>query len=161
MKFPSLFRRLFARVATSEAPMFSVQKRLPLIVLLIVASLLGANRLRRAHREALPLDDWDVPQLIDHLRRQGLELRVVSTQNSGTLRHNAYLTTTAKKREELELLPKAPERAERWQGTLYVERSHNADVFVQYWGDCCLVVGPFIFFGDRELLARVRDTLVP
>jgi hypothetical protein len=27
------------------------------------------------------------------------------------------------------------------------------------WGDCCLVSGPFVFFGDPELLAEIRACL--
>jgi hypothetical protein len=139
--------------------MLSVHKALPLAVLVVVASLLVANRVRRPPEEGPRLDDWDVPRLVDHLSKQGLELRVVSTQDGGTPRHNAYLTKTDKKWGELNLMLKVPEQAERWRGTLYVERSHNTDIRAAYWGDCCLVAGPFVFFGDRDLLARVRGAL--
>jgi hypothetical protein len=141
--------------------MLSVYKALPLTVLLGVASLLVVSRVQRVHREVHRLDAWDVPQLVDHLRQQGLELRVVATQDSGPPRHNGYLTTTDRKWQELNLMLKVPEQAEQWRGALYVERCHNTDIRVQCWGDCCLVAGPFVFFGDRELLARVRDALVP
>jgi hypothetical protein len=140
--------------------MLSVHKALPLAVLVVVASLLVANRARRRPPEEGPrLDDWDVPRLVDHLSKQGLELRVVSTQNRSTSLHNAYLTTTDKKWGELNHMLKVPEQAEGWRGTLYVERSHDTDVRAFYWGDCCLVAGPFVFFGDRDLLARVRAVL--
>ncbi len=140
--------------------MLSVHKALPFVVLLVVASLLVVSRARRSHpAEAPRLDDWDVPQVVEHLRQHGLELRVVSTGDSADPRHNAYLTTTNKQWQELNCILKVPEQAEQWRGTLFVERSHNLHVRAAYWGDSCLVAGPFVFFGDRELLARVRAVL--
>jgi hypothetical protein len=140
--------------------MLNIHKMLPLVVVLVVASLLVADRVRRVHPAAdTRMDDWTVPELVDRLRQEGLELRVVPTQQDGTTRYNAYLTTTNKEWKELNLMLKVPEQADQWRGTLYVERSHNADIRVQCWGDCCLVAGPFVFFGDRDLLARVRVAL--
>ena len=140
--------------------MLSVRRALPLAVFLVVASLVVATRVRRVSQAAdTRLDDWTVPELIDHLRKEGLELRVLPTQQDGLARYNAFLTTTNKTWEELNLVLKVPEQADRWRGTLYVERSHDTDIRVQCWGDCCLVAGPFVFFGDRNLLARVRVAL--
>jgi hypothetical protein len=110
---------------------------------------------------ALPLDDWDLARLVAYLNEEGLRLRRVSTQNKGVNPRKAYLTTTAKEWIDLDSLPKDPNQLARWEGTLYCERgpgSHWPDLKEQ-WGDDCLVVGPFLFFGDRELLGRVRAAL--
>ena len=140
--------------------MLSVHKALPLTVLLVVASLLVANRARRSHGgERPPLDDWDVPRLVDHLRKEGLQLRVVPTHKGGVPRYNAYLTTTDKKWEEFNHMCKVSEQMARWRGSLYVERSNYPATRAEYWGDCCLAAGPFVFFGDRDLLVRVRNVL--
>jgi hypothetical protein len=109
-----------------------------------------------------PNDDWSLAELITHLHEAGLELRQVPSGMTGNNDNTAYLTTTAKGWEELACLWKAPERIADWKGTLYVEkRGENSDTepLIELWGDCCLVVGPFVVFGDRELLARVRDAL--
>lgn len=140
--------------------MLSVHKALPLTVLLVVASLLVARRALRAPSDGgHQLDDWDVPRLVDHLRKEGLDLRVVSTREGGKARHNAYLTASGKGWKELNLMLKVPEQAEQWRGSLYVELCQHPEVRASYWGDCCLVAGPFVFFGDRDLLARVRAIL--
>jgi hypothetical protein len=110
---------------------------------------------------AVSLDDWDIGRLVTYLNGEGLRLRRVSTQRRGVSPLRAYLTTTAKEWLDLDSLPKDPDRIARWRGTLYCERGpadHWPDLQGQ-WGDCCLVVGPFLFFGDRELLGRVRAAL--
>jgi hypothetical protein len=140
--------------------MLNLHKTLPLVVVLVVASLVVANRVRRVSQAAdTRLDDWEVPELVEHLRKEGLELRVVPTHKGGPTRYNAYLTTTDKEWQELNLMVKVPEVVGQWRGTLYVERSHSGGTRVEFWGDCCLVAGPFVFFGDRDLLARVRVAL--
>jgi hypothetical protein len=112
---------------------------------------------------AVPLDDWDVPRLVAHLNAEGLRLRLVPTQQDGVVAQRAFLTTTSKDWAELNCLSRIPECIDRWQGCLYCERSTTRtgswDDQVQEWGDCCLVVGPFLFFGDRDLLERIRAAL--
>jgi hypothetical protein len=110
-----------------------------------------------------PLDDWDIPRLVAHLNGQGLGLRVVSTLKGrvGSDR-TAFLTTTDQGWEELSRLIRGRSQIDRWRGTLYCERGPAGgdwDDLKRQWGDCCLVVGPFLLFGDRELLGRVRAAL--
>jgi hypothetical protein len=110
-----------------------------------------------------PLDDWDVPRLVAHLNGKGLGLRVVSTLKVGGGTHRmAFLTTTDQGWEELTRLLRGRSQIDRWRGTLYCERGPAGgdwDDLKRQWGDCCLVVGPFLLFGDRELLGRVRAAL--
>jgi hypothetical protein len=112
---------------------------------------------------AAPPDDWDIPRLVAYLNGKGLGLRVVSTlKGGGGSDRMAFLTTTDKGWEELSRPLRGRSQIERWRGTLYCERGPSggdwADLKRQ-WGDCCLVVGPFLLFGDRELLGRVRAAL--
>jgi hypothetical protein len=139
--------------------------RRPALVLalaaLLAAALVGA-RLRRAAQPTLDLSGWDVPRLVEHLRGRGLPLRAVSTIKDGPIGNSAYLTTTDRSWRELNLLFAAPEQIDHWQGTLYCERVRprgSRDEQAALWGDCCLLVEPFLFFGDRELLLKVREAL--
>jgi hypothetical protein len=109
------------------------------------------------------LDDWDIARLVAYLNGKGLGLRVVSTRaGGGGTDRRAFLTTTDKGWEELSRPPRDRSHIDRWRGTLLCERGPAmvdwADLTRQ-WGDCCLEVGPFLLFGDRELLDRVRAGL--
>jgi hypothetical protein len=111
---------------------------------------------------AVPLDDWDIPRLVDHLNGKGLGLRVVSTSKDGVVHQRAFLTTTGKEWADLNRLQKDRKQIDQWRGTLYCERGPGGDMsaaLTLQWGDCCLVVGPFLFYGDPDLLARARAAL--
>jgi hypothetical protein len=47
------------------------------------------------------LDDWDFPQLADHLNRAGLTLQLQSPRKDGVFDRNAFLTTTPKDWDQL------------------------------------------------------------
>jgi hypothetical protein len=52
----------------------------------------------------------------------------------------------------------------RWTGVVYGECSrHHEDRagVVEEWADGGLRAGPFVFFGDPKLLARIRTALRP
>src|SRR5262249_45518279 len=108
---------------------------------------------------------WDVPRMAEHLRSRGLTFRLIPGDEAGVnIAHSAYLTTTARTWQQLNVLPRAREHIGDWEGTLHCERLNQPgarDLQIQLWGDCCLKVGPFIFFGDPELLAQVRTALRP
>jgi hypothetical protein len=58
--------------------------------------------------------------------------------------------------------PPRREAVDRWRGPVFCERVVQAgsrDLQIEMGGDACLVVDPFVFFGDRDLLARIRDAL--
>jgi hypothetical protein len=138
----------------------------PLLPALLAGALLTVTMAQRRDGAATPavsLDDWDIPQLAAYLNDEGLGLRLVSTQKDGVIHHTAFLTTTDQEWIDLNHLPKTRQKIDRWQGSLYCERSPFGDWSNQthQWGDCCLVVGPFLLFGDRELLDRVRAALTP
>jgi hypothetical protein len=136
-----------------------------LLPALAVAFLLVAwnwDRAPRREPSAARLEEWDVADVADRLREAGLGLRLVATREDGQVHNSAFLTATDMDWAELNVLPKVPEQAGRWRGTLYVERvwdRQQRDVRTDVWGDSCLAVGPFLFFGDRDLLPRVHDAL--
>ncbi len=134
-----------------------------LLVLTLLAGWPGRQRQGPVATPIVPVDDWDVPQLVACLNRAGLGLRTVATQRNGSLGQRAFLTSTGKGWTELNGLRKIPDCLDRWQGSAYCERCQDPSGpcpdLTSLWGDCCLVVGRFVFFGDRELLARIRVAL--
>lgn len=65
---------------------------------------------------------------------------------------------------QLQLLLRAPEYAYRWRGVVFCER---ADGFGQIppehlesWGEHGRTIGPFVFFGDAEMLRRIESGLL-
>ncbi len=121
------------------------------------------QRTRSHATAAAPLDDWDIPRLVAYLNDRGLGLRVVSTmKGGGGSDRMAFLTTTDKGWEELSRPVRGRSQIDRWRGTLHCERGPAGgdwDDLARQWGDCCLVAGPFLLYGDRELLGRVRAAL--
>jgi hypothetical protein len=72
----------------------------------------------------------------------------------------AFLTTTDKDWVELNHLSKTENRIQEWRGIVSCERLgeySNPTLYVS--GDHYLVVGPFLFIGDAELLRRIRAIL--
>jgi hypothetical protein len=138
---------------------------LPLAFVLVASALFvhrGGQRTGSRAKATAPLDDWDIPRLVAYLNGKGLRLRAMSTMNGRDSDRSAFLTTTDKVWEELSRPIRDRSHIDRWRGTLYCERGQPGENWADRtgeWGDCCLVVGPFLLFGDRELLGRVRAAL--
>lgn len=133
-----------------------------LLLVLVVGSLLVVGIARRKDGRAtpvVPLDDWDIPQLVAYLNGKGLGLRMVPTQKDAATCQAAFLTTTDKEWDELSRLAKNQALIGQWRGTLYCKRNMGGEELAFLWGDYHLVVGPFLFFGDIELLERVQTAL--
>jgi hypothetical protein len=107
------------------------------------------------------LENWDIPELADYLNRAGLELRMHSPQQNGPIIRTAYLTITVKDWDDLNPLIKDPSRVSAWRGTVYCERvtAKDTEELAAEWGDPCLIAGPFVFYGDVELLERIRAAI--
>jgi hypothetical protein len=108
------------------------------------------------------MDGWSVPDLVRHLEARGLGLCAMPTWKGGTVIHNAFLTVPGKLFEELAGLPKDRASLDRWAGVVYCEECPRiaARDLQCLWGDCSLRAGPFVFFGDRDLLGRIREALL-
>ena len=121
------------------------------------------QRLSTRAAEPPSLDDWDIPALADHLKRAGLQVYLQSPRTDGVIFSNAFLTTTPKDWEELNRLGIDPGPAwmHQWRGIVHCERMGKGKLGPPNWEDHVLIVGPFLFCGDVELLERIRALLVP
>jgi hypothetical protein len=133
-----------------------------LMAMTLLAVSLG-QRFSNPAPELRSLDHWDIPELADHLNRAGVQLRLCSPQKNGTIAQTAFLTATDKGWDDLNPLIKHPSRLPTWRGTVYCERAVGRDAaeLVALWSDPCLVVGPFVFYGDAKLLERIHTVLAP
>jgi hypothetical protein len=93
--------------------------------------------------------------LIWKLHDKGLEFRVVSQRPDGLWDEDAFLTTTHKTLRELTKWPVNSDFADRWAGTIVIMRRSDDEL-----GDASWVYGDFVFFGDKELLDKVRHCLL-
>jgi hypothetical protein len=106
---------------------------------------------------SLAMEDWDVPQLTAYLRSAGVEVYTLPCQRNGVEDLCAYLSVTKKEWRDVNGLSKSPNLIHEWRGIAYCARESardTADLAAQ-WGDRCLRIGPFICYGDAELLARI------
>jgi hypothetical protein len=142
--------------------------RLLFALTVLAGVLLGAWAWRSGQkkRAAEPaIDDWDVSRLARHLNDRGLGLRVLSTSATYDTPDSVYLTTTDLNFEQLDVLPKSVKVSRApWKGSLFCQRMSNPEKrewFARTWEDedGLPIVGPFVFFGDPELLRRVRAAL--
>jgi hypothetical protein len=75
-----------------------------------------------------------------------------------------WVCVRPRSREEFPCLIRAPEYAHRWEGLVFVERNVNSfsipDDFIRdKWGVYGTRVGPFVLFGDPEVLQRIRPAI--
>jgi hypothetical protein len=145
--------------------------QLPLVAgFLVCASvaglLLAADGWRRSPshlgpRPFVPPEQWDCRDVVSHLHANGLDYRVVSTAERGPSDRNLYLTKTAKTWAELNGTPKTTESLDDWRGTVYCESmaTPNRQEQIGLWGDCCLRLGKFVFFGDPAMLVEIGAAL--
>jgi hypothetical protein len=129
----------------------------------VLAILLG-QRLGNRAPASPSLDDWDIPKLADCLNRAGMKVQLRSPRKDGVLTlHNAYLTTTHKDWDELSRLSISsdPSAIQKWRGVVYCQRGGKNQARFHFLGEHPFVIGPFLFYGDAELLERIGAMLVP
>lgn len=54
-------------------------------------------------------------------------------------------------------------RLGEWQGVVFLDRLGNIDLLaeeIQTWGEHGLQIGPYVFFGDPDLLQRIRKVIL-
>lgn len=132
-----------------------------MVAMTLLASSVG-KRLDDRRAELRSLDEWDIPKLADYLNRAGLQVQLCSSQKSGWITRNAYLTTTPKSWDELNRLGinPGPSRIHEWRGVVYCERLGKGEPGFNLLCHS-LVVGPFLFYSDSELLRRIEAILAP
>jgi hypothetical protein len=99
----------------------------------------------------------------DHLNQAGLNVQLQSSQRDGAIHRNAYLTTAPRDWEALNRLSinPGPSRIHQWHGIVYCERDGRCKLESLDWEDHQLVISPFSFYGDAELLERIGILLKP
>jgi hypothetical protein len=74
-----------------------------------------------------------------------------------------YLCERPRPREQLQWLRRAAEQGERWRGVVFCEMAvHLGEIEEnewQRWGDYGMRAGPFVLFGDPDLLGRIRRAI--
>jgi hypothetical protein len=99
-------------------------------------------------------------EMVQTLKRRLPDLRVVPARPDGELSSGVYLCDAERRLEELQWMPRSEACAGKWSGVVFCEHVGPLD-YVQSgaWGQNGLQVGPFLFFGDAKLIARIRDAL--
>jgi hypothetical protein len=146
--------------------MFTLQ-RTPLVVaafgsLVALALTPGAGSGRPPATASAGFADWDVQRLGRELNDRGLQLHVVAAAEGGAVRNNAYFSQDDRTWKELTVLLKSVKRAGDWRGVVYCEKvtqPGSRDLQMDAWGENARMEGPFLFFGDRELLSRIHEAL--
>ncbi|HEY7326385.1 MAG TPA: hypothetical protein VH592_02005 [Gemmataceae bacterium] len=111
---------------------------------------------------ALPLENWHIPELVEQLNRAGVKIRTVAVQKIGPHEQSAFLTTSTEQDwPYLNRLVKDAKRIHEWKGIVYCERRAptSPELIVPECEQYSLTVGPFYFFGDTDLLARIGTAL--
>jgi hypothetical protein len=118
---------------------------------------------RRAAPQPAPLllDNWDIPQLAAYLNRAGVEVYALPTRKYGVADSNGFLMVVKKDWSYVNGLVKDASEIHKWRGIVYCARETAITLadYARQWHNHCLRVGPFIFYGDAELLARIGAAL--
>jgi hypothetical protein len=105
---------------------------------------------------------WDCHDLVDQLHASGLHYQAMATSENGSWEQNVYLTRSGRKWSDLNTVPKLREHIDAWRGAVYCEKASapwRREEQLRDWGDCCVYIGPFVFFGDRQMLAEIEASL--
>jgi hypothetical protein len=135
--------------------------RLVLGAVLVLPALYVAGR-----RAAPPPPRAAIPALLARLEARGLRLHAVPADHChGDVRRGVYLCDGPRPWEQVAGLPADPARACRWRGVVLAQAFDDLmtvpDEDVRSWGACGHRDGPFVFFGDPALLARLKAALAP
>jgi hypothetical protein len=128
----------------------------------LLAMLLLAQLLDRSQPEkALPSEGWTLTDFLEHLDQHGVRLQAIwGARGRGGWEH-VYLTTdpdATYRTMQRKLL--MVERIDEWHGTVWVGhvlRGSGSDDDLARWGENGCRVGPFILFGDDQLLRQIQD----
>jgi hypothetical protein len=133
----------------------------PFVIMILLAVVFRRSGADAVH--ARSIDDWSIVELTEQLKLTGVKVRLRSTQQNGVVGQTAFLIFTEKDWRSLNTLKKDSKHIHEWRGVLFCERVGESDSthLTTQWGDHCLAVGPFLFYGDAEHLRQVRDALIP
>ena len=111
-------------------------------------------------RATSPLRISDLHELAFHLRQKGLNLRGVPSRGDGLWLDAIYLTNKEQNDTEIHGLTVHPKKVDQWKGTVivFIDKA-NSPHDSRDWGENGLHWGPFLFFGDKELLMQIVEAL--
>lgn len=134
------------------------------LVILTAVSAFAAWRL--ANGSDPPATQADIPgsaaELALYLRDRLPGARIASTRTDGAIDRSFFLTPGDTDEEALRKLPRAVDRVGQWRGVILCEwlvNGEETEVLLEEWGEHAYVRPPFVFFGDKELLARIQEAL--
>lgn len=137
-----------------------------LLFCLVLAALFTALRWAKISQRDPQIAPTEMPKsasdLAVFLRYKLPRARIVSTRADGRIDRSFILTIGDSDEATLRKLIRAADRAEEWQGTVLCECLVNwetAELFLEQWGEHAFARPPFVFFGDRELLAQINEAL--
>jgi hypothetical protein len=96
------------------------------------------------------------------LRDKFPEARIISTRADGQIDRSFILTIGGSDESALRRLARLADRAGEWHGTVLCEHLVNgetAELFLEQWGEYAFARQPFVFFGDKTLLAQIDESL--
>jgi hypothetical protein len=88
--------------------------------------------------------------------------RIVSTRADGVIDRNFLLTFRDLDEDTLRRLPRISDRVAEWRGTVLCEwlvDQQTAIILNEQWGEYAFERPPFVFFGDKKLLAQIKEVL--
>jgi hypothetical protein len=104
-----------------------------------------------------------IAELTTVLSQQAPELHTVPIVKNGSLERGFYLSTASRSWEQLGAVTRSARDAAKWQGVVYCEYVSNimpvSEGDIQEWGEHGMQIGPFLFFGDPDLLRRIEQII--
>lgn len=88
--------------------------------------------------------------------------RIVSTRADGQIDRSFLLTVRDSDEDALRSLPRVPDRIKQWRGTVICEWLVDwqpAELFLEEWREHGFAQPPYVFFGDKDLLAQIKVAL--
>ena len=127
-----------------------------LIILILVV-----HDIFQAHFQTQANSIVSLHDLAVQLQQNGANLRAVPQRPDGLLLDAIYLTQTQQDASTLGRLYIDPNHPEKWTGTVIVlqEGLRTGHYYSSDWGEHGWIWGPFLFFGDGEILAEIRRAL--
>jgi hypothetical protein len=127
--------------------------------LLALAAGLGGFLWLLAPRAPVDPTGWSLTDLVQHLERRGLPLRVVPARRDGRWGNDIYLTQEPSLTwVDFQRKGKSADLAHQWRGSVWVRRLGDGNWPVPEWGPHGCRIGGFLFFGDAQLIDRIKRT---
>jgi hypothetical protein len=136
------------------------------VSLLTAVGLVGGAGVWRAigqrDRPAPRRDGWSFPRLVERLRAHGLNYHVTPVTRGGSMENGVYLCETERSWEDVSHLPGTADHLDEWRGVVlcvWIGPDGRNGAVPSTWGDGCLELPPFAFFGDPEVRGRLEAAL--